>query len=178
MNDAYRFRGQREDEDVLMVIKQNAWVFAKTAFYILILLNLLVFAFILFGASGVFSYLLVIFVIAGGFLVGTKWYIWTNSLYLLTNQRIIKITQENLFHRLISEIDLSLVQDISNEMKGPIQMFLNFGTIHIQTSTSMKALDLINVTDPYDVQQEIVKAHKLMKNDFSGKMEFRDNFGK
>lgn len=178
MSENYTFRGQREDEEVILLFKQNAWVFAKMGLYILLAANLLVFAFILLGAGGIFSYLLLIFVLGAGFLVGLKWYLWANSIYLLTNQRIIEMNQESLFHRVISEIDLDLVQDISSEVKGPIQVFLNFGTIHIKTGTTEAGLDLKNISDPYDVEQEIMKAHNLNKNDILGKMDFRDNFGK
>lgn len=177
MKEDYSFRGQREDEDVLAIVRQNVWVFAKTCFIILILANIVVFSLILFGASGVFSYFLVSFVILAGVLIGYKWYVWTNSIYILSNQRIIQIEQNGLFHRVISEIELDRIQDISTEIKGPIQMFLNFGSIHIKTASSDAGMDLTCVTDPYDIQQQIVKAHNLMKNDFSGKMEFRDSFG-
>lgn len=177
MANNYSFRGQRDDEDVLLVIKQNAWVFAKTGFVILVLANVVVFALILFGASGIFSYLMLMFVVAAGFLVGYRWYIWANSIYILTNQRIIEMTQNSLFHKVISELELDRIQDISTEMKGPVQTLLNFGTIHIKTASSDSGVDLTAVTDPYDVQQQIVKAHKLMKSEVSGTMEFRDSFG-
>ena len=178
MKENYNFRGQREDEKVLFLLKQNAWVFAKTGLYILLSANLMVFVFILIGAGGFFSYILLIFVLGAGLLVGLKWYLWSNSIYLLTNQRIIWMNQESLFHRVIAEIDLDLVQDISSEVKGPIQVFLNFGTIHIKTGTTEAGLDLLNITDPYDVEQEIMKAHNLNKDGVLGKMEFRDTFGK
>ena len=178
MRDNYTFRGQREDEEVLLVLKQNAWVFAKTGLYILLLVNLMVFAFILIGAGGFLSYILIIVVLGAGLMVGLKWYTWVNSIYLLTNQRIIWMDQESLFHRVISELDLDLVQDISSEVKGPIQVFMNFGTIHIKTGTTEAGMDLKNVTDPYDVEQEIMKAHNLNKDGVLGKMEFRDTFGK
>ncbi|MDO8513758.1 MAG: PH domain-containing protein [bacterium] len=177
MTEDYTFRGQRDDEDVLLIVKQNAWVFAKTGIIILILANVVVFALIMFGASGVFSYLLFIFVLAAGFLVGYRWYLWSNSNYMLTNQRIIKVDQSSIFHRVISEMELDRIQDISTEMKGPIQMMINFGTIHIKTASSNEGMELASVTDPYDVQQQIVKAHNLMKNEMSGKIEFQDSFG-
>ncbi len=174
----YSFRGQRDDEDVLLVIKQNAWVFAKTGFYILIGANIVVFSFIMLGMSGIFSYLLAIFVIMVGILIVYKWYLWSNSIYILTNQRIIEIKQDKLFHRLIIEMELAMIQDISTEQKGAVQTFLNFGSIHIKTASSNAGMEMTDVTDPYETQQQIVKAKNLMKNDFKGKMEFRDNFGK
>lgn len=176
MRDEYSFRGQREDEDVLAVIKQNAWVFARTGLYILIGANVCVFSFILFGAQGVFSYLLLIFVVLAGFLVLYRWYLWTNSIYILTNERIIEIEQNSLFHRIITEIELDRIQDITTEQKGAIQTFLNFGSIHIKTASANTGMELKEVTDPYDVQQQIVKAKNVMKSDFSGKMEFKDSF--
>ncbi len=176
MYDDFHFRGQREDEEILLMIKQHVWVFAKTGFIILLLANLVVLMLMFAGASGYFSYALFAFVLGAGLMVGYKWFIWSNGIYIITNQRLIKIGQDGLFHRTITEIELDRIQDISSEMRGPLQMFLNFGTLHIATASSNSGLDLLWVPDPYDAQQKIVKALKYVKQDIGGKVEFKDSF--
>jgi membrane protein YdbS with pleckstrin-like domain len=172
----YTFRGQRDNEEVLIVIKQNVWVFAKTGLFILILINLLVAVFAVYGASVSTSIALFIFLILSIVAFLYRWFIWNNGVYLLTNQRIIKINQQSLFHRVITEAELDRIQDISTEIKGPIQTMLNFGTIHIQTASSKTEIDLACVTDPYELQQQIMKALNFNKEDLPGKIEFQDNF--
>lgn len=170
------FKGQRDDEDVILILKQNPWVLAKAGFAILGLGIVVVLVLLKFGASSISSYVLVIFIIIALSVSLYKWFIWWNGMYILSNQRIIKINQKSLFHRLISEAELDRIQDITTEIKGPIQTLLNFGTIHIQTASTEIMIDLTSVTNPYEVQQKIVKAHKLMKNELPGKLEITDNF--
>lgn len=176
MQEEFVFRGQRDNEDVLLVVKQNPWVMAKAGFIVLVLAIVAVLSVVFFGASGVSSFAIIGFIILAGIIFLYRWFVWWNGSYILTNQRIIKIDQQSLFHRMVSEAELDRIQDITSEIHGPIQTILNFGTIHIQTASSSTVINLTNVTDPYEIQQKIVKAHKTAKNELPGQIEISDSF--
>jgi len=172
----YHFRGQREDEQAMLVVKQNPWTMAKAGYIDLVIAIIVVVCLVLFGASRVTSMVMFLGIIIVGAASFYYWFIWWNGIYILTNQRIIKIDQQSLFHRLISEAELDRIQDITTETKGPIQTALNFGTVHIQTASAQTVIDLPNVTNPYDLQQKIVKAHKVAKGELPGQVEISDTF--
>lgn len=63
-----------------------------------------------------------------------NWMDYYLDMWIITDQRIIDIEQKGLFYRDIAEIPMRNVQDITIEIRGPIQTFFKFGTIKIQTA--------------------------------------------
>jgi len=161
-NESYTFQGQRSGEEVVVLVNQHTWVLLPVAVTWLVLLTVVGLSFWFFGASSVSS-----IVIAGAIIFGIlyslyHWYLWNSSNYIVTNQRVIKIDQNSLFNRLISEAEIDRIQEISTEISGPIHTMLNFGTIKIQTASTTGMMDLEDVPDPYSMQQEIVRIQRAM----------------
>ncbi len=97
--------------------------------------------------------------IAGGFVLGallfSPWYIaWYFSVFIVTNQRFIQITQKGLFHRSVSDLGLQHIQTVNYEIAGLEQTMLGFGTIVVQTY--MGDLVVHNVHHPAKIQKKIV----------------------
>jgi uncharacterized membrane protein YdbT with pleckstrin-like domain len=61
------------------------------------------------------------------------WIAWYFSLYIVTDQRFIQITQKGLFHRAVADIGLQQIQSINYEISGLQETLLGFGTIKMQT---------------------------------------------
>lgn len=69
-----------------------------------------------------------------GLLIFTPYWIsWHFSVFIITDQRFIQITQKGLFHRAVADITLKQVQSINYEVSGIQETLLGFGTIKIQT---------------------------------------------
>lgn len=153
----YNFRGQRPNEAVQLVVRQHTWLLTPAAFGWLLSGAVIILGLWGFGASKVSSVIIVITVIAAGLFSFYRWFLWSNGVYIVTNQRVIKVSQLGFFKRLISEAEINRIQEISTEIIGPVHTILNFGTIKIQTASSSGRIDLENVPDPYDIQQEIVR---------------------
>jgi len=69
-----------------------------------------------------------------GLLIFTPYWIsWHFSVFIITDQRFIQITQKGLFHRAVADISLKQVQSINYEVAGIQETLLGFGTIKIQT---------------------------------------------
>src|SRR5215207_9159947 len=76
--------------------------------------------------------------LAGGFLLGLLlffpgWIAWYYSVFIVTDQRFIQITQKGLFHRAVVDIGLNQIQMVNYEVAGFQETLLGFGTIMMQT---------------------------------------------
>lgn len=69
----------------------------------------------------------------GMFILAFSWVPWYFSVYIMTDQRFIQISQKGFFNKAVSDITLSQIQSINYEVKGMEQTLLGFGTILIQT---------------------------------------------
>jgi uncharacterized membrane protein YdbT with pleckstrin-like domain len=93
------------------------------------------------------------------FLEVTDYYLDT---WIVTNERIINIEQEGLFHRTASELDLASVQDTTAEIRGFLQTIFTYGNVFIQTAGSKGRFHFKNIDNPEQVK-EIV--NKLVEED-------------
>lgn len=74
----------------------------------------------------------------GGFLLGfilmsPSWIAWYYSVFIVTDQRFIQITQKGLFHRSIVDLSLQQIQSLNYEVNGIQETLLGYGTILLQT---------------------------------------------
>jgi|GEM_PF-1122954 len=158
----YDFRGRRPDERVVMVARYHAWLLMPIVAIWLIMLLLLWGLFWIFGASAVTSIAIAVIVVVGLLYTFYQWFLWNNGTSIITTQRVIRIEQQSLFSRQIAEAELDRIQEISTEIRGPIHTLFNFGTVRIKTATNSGKVDLMDVTNPYDIQQEIVRVQRQL----------------
>lgn len=58
---------------------------------------------------------------------------WYFSVYIITDQRFITITQKGLFHRGVADVGLHQIQSVNYAVAGLQETLLGFGTIDMQT---------------------------------------------
>ena len=61
------------------------------------------------------------------------WMSWYYSVFIVTDQRFIQITQKGFFHRSVVDMGLSQIQMVNYEISGLQETLLGFGTIMMQT---------------------------------------------
>lgn len=93
------------------------------------------------------------------FLEFTDYYLDT---WIVTNERIINIEQEGLFHRTASELDLAAVQDTTAEIRGMFQTMLTYGNVFVQTAAEKSRFHFKNIDNPEHVKEII---NKLVEED-------------
>lgn len=76
--------------------------------------------------------------LAGGFLLGALilfpyWIAWYYSVFIVTNQRFLQVTQKGLFHRSIVDLNLNQIQSLNYQISGIQETLLGYGTILLQT---------------------------------------------
>jgi hypothetical protein len=97
--------------------------------------------------------------LAAGCIIGLliflpSWISWYFSIFILTDQRFIQITQKRLFHRAVADIGLNQIQSVNYEVSGLQETMLGFGTIKMQTYVG--DLTIHEVHHPAKIQKKIV----------------------
>lgn len=157
--DTYHFHGQRADEHVMMVKNQHWITLGPTVLWSIVslLIPFILFRFI----GGSFAlYGLIIYGLWLLFFLGGRIYAYVSGICILSNQRIVNVQQKGFFHRQISEAELNRIQDVSSDIQGVWQTLFKFGHVTIRTASKDSLLILKNITDPYEVQQTIVRVLK------------------
>ena len=165
------FPSQREGEKVIMMLRRH-WVIIWRYLSMLILFNIipvLVFAFLFLFLGwtvvpGTPLYLMLVFGISLYYLM-----IWLHyfhefvdfhlDIWIVTDQRIINIEQIGLFNRVISELNILKVQDVTSELKGKVQTMLNYGNVYIQTAGTTQRFQFEQVKDPEEIARIIIRVH-------------------
>ncbi|MEI6478428.1 MAG: hypothetical protein WCO52_05585 [bacterium] len=154
---SYRFQGQHNSEEVVLFSHQHPLVLLRPFMVAgsLLLLPLAAFVFITSNSflSALFLLCLVLAVVRGVL----AWHAWNNSLVLLTNERVIFLSQKGPFNRELVECSLQAVLQVSHEVKGLFNTLFGFGDITIRTPGTGEPFLIRSVPDPYTLQQEILR---------------------
>jgi hypothetical protein len=150
------FEDQFDDEEVLFVFRRHPIVMRKglVLFSLGPLIGILPAAiWPTLGFTAFFGGL------AAGFLLGCllmapSWVAWYYSVFIVTDQRFIQITQKGLFHRSVVDVGLNQIQMVNYEVSGLQETLLGFGTIMMQTF--MGELLIRDLHHPAHIQKKML----------------------
>ncbi|MFH1012456.1 MAG: PH domain-containing protein [Candidatus Peregrinibacteria bacterium] len=166
----FTFPGQREDEKVLIVIRKHPIVYFRLVllFVFTIMLPLLLFLWFWFSQYPMGDYPLrgyVVSIFSSLFLLyGLLFFCvdWLNNafnLFILTDQRLMDITQITLLRRSVISTPLEHIQDASSSVQGILQTLFNYGNVEVQTASAMAANFFIDRVDqPGEIARTIMNA--------------------
>lgn len=97
--------------------------------------------------------------LGAGFILGLllflpAWIAWNFSIFIVSDQRFIQITQKGLFHRSVVDIGLNQIQMVNYEISGVQETLLGYGTIMMQTF--MGDLVIHDVHHPAKIQKKLI----------------------
>ncbi|HSW85491.1 MAG TPA: PH domain-containing protein [Candidatus Saccharimonadales bacterium] len=101
-----------------------------------------------------FGISLILSIILGMILILPSWVGWHFSVFIMTDQRFIQITQKGFFHRAVADLRLSQIQSVNYEVSGLQETLLGFGTIKMQTYVG--DLTIHEVHHPAKIQKRIL----------------------
>lgn len=157
------FTDQFEDEEVLFLFRKHPIVMRKG--FILACACLLigpVFTMILTllrplapPSMGFFFLSLLASAVIGAIVMLPKWITWFFSVYIVTDQRFIQISQKGMFHKSVVDMELEQIQMVNYEVAGLQQTMFGFGTIIMQTTVG----DLVihEVHHPAAIQKKLLE---------------------
>lgn len=85
------------------------------------------------------------------------------DVWIVTTERIINTEQHGLFNRVVSEVYLSQIQDVTSETRGYLATFLTFGNVFVQTAAERERFEFKNIDNPDDVKVAITGLAKTCK---------------
>lgn len=156
------FADQMEDEDVLLVFRKHPVVMRKGIIIagVGLLLPVLYTLILTYArpkhppSMNFFFGSLVVGLLLAVLLMLPSWIAWYYSVYIVTTQRLIQITQKGLFHKSVVDVGINQVQMVNYEIAGLQETLLGFGTIMMQTYLG----DLIihDVHHPAQIQKKLL----------------------
>jgi uncharacterized membrane protein YdbT with pleckstrin-like domain len=150
------FEDQFDDEEVLFVFHKHPIVMRKGLVLGMLgpLIGIIPAAVKPELGFGVFFGGLAVGCLLGLLLFAPDWISWHFSIFIITDQRFIQITQKGLFHRSVADLALNQIQSVNYEVKGLQETLLGFGTINMQTYVG----DLVvhDVHHPAKIQKRLL----------------------
>jgi len=137
------FPDQRHNEEILLVIRKHPIVYARLIFIYTVMLVLPVVLF-LWGLFTVYnlseSTKSIILIFASEyflFVLAFTLITWLNEefdMFIITNERLIDITQISFLQRTVASTPLVHIQDATSDVNGFIATLLNYGTVRVETA--------------------------------------------
>lgn len=166
------FPGQQPGEQIYLVIRQH-WVRLALKILIwLIFVLILVFANTLINkyapillkspyveVVNLVKSIYTIFLILGLFILWIMYYL---NMQIITNERVVDITQTSLLHHTISELHLNRIQDVTAEVEGVLETFFNFGNVYVQTAGETERFVFYKVPNPTAVNKLILDLYEQL----------------
>jgi hypothetical protein len=114
-------------------------------------------------------------VVLSAILFMPSWIGWFYSVFIVTDQRLIQITQRGFFHKSVVDLGLAQIQSVNYEIAGFQETLLGYGTILIQTYVG----DLVihDVHHPAHTQKkiaEILREEGVVGAPFPGDQESQE----
>lgn len=163
------FPGQRDNEEVIAAVRKH-WtsliqpVFQLIGFNFIPVVLFLVYSYAVSwdiptdGVIFVIATLLVSLYYIGAWIMYYHAFVGYHlDLWVITDQRIINIEQNGLFNRVMSELNLSKIQDVTSEIKGQMQTIFDYGHVYIQTAAEQERFVFESVPHPEALAQLIAQ---------------------
>lgn len=153
----FDFSYKLNPEERLVGLARKHWFFIAVpvlnAFLIILFLIVFVNRMMIFRQTILVSALLgLVFILYSVY----KWVIWRADFYVITNERIIKISQEGILDKSIGEAGFKEIGEVFLETKGLAANIFRFGTIKIYTKSN-REFKLENISNSVRIYQAIIK---------------------
>jgi len=154
MSEKY-FADQFDDEEVLFVFRKHPIVMRKGLIFAMLAVLLGTVPSLIKPEYSVYFIGLACGLILGILLILPSWIGWYFSVFIITDQRLIQITQKGLFHRSVVDMGLNQIQMVNYEIDGLQATLLGFGTIVMQTFVG----DLVihEIHHPAEIQKKLLE---------------------
>lgn len=172
------FPGQQKNEKICLITRQHPIVLVKRIllwfFFVVILIFFDSYLFPLFPRLLNTPYLEIINLIKTiylMFLVGSIFTIWTLyylNYQIITNARIVDVTQTSLLHHTTSELNLNRIQDVTAEITGIFGNIFNYGNVYVQTAGEAARFEFDRVPNPHAIEKLILDLYEQLPKSLRG----------
>lgn len=162
----YQFPGQKEGEQIQILVRKHWIIDVKIAAIFLVLgvaplIGYIIFL-IFFWSSAFELYQVVIFLVFVLYFMFSmlvtfiKWLNEELDIIIITNERVIGHDQIDFFHKQVCETNIAQVQDVKGVEKGFWGSILHYGSLEIQTAADKIGFRIQHVAKPYEIARGIL----------------------
>lgn len=166
------FPGQQSDEKICLVVREH-WL----VFFFRFLAWLLFAAILLLADWAINNYapalktdpyvnwvnliksVYLMLLVLGLLIILVMYYL---NIQIITNERIVDITQDSLINRRISELHLSRIEDVTSEVTGLFGTFLDYGNVYVQTAGETERFVFSRVPSPASIEKMILDLYEKL----------------
>ncbi len=178
---SYLFPGQQENEKIMMITRQHWMVFLAKFIVWLMFVAIMIFAdwaieqyLPILKTDTYVGYLNLIksvyfmCLVLGLLIIWTMYYL---NMQIVTNERIVDITQTSLLHHTISELHLSRIEDVTAEVNGILPTFFDYGNVYVQTAAETNRFTFDRVPNPTKLNKLILDLYEQLPEDEKNRKE-------
>jgi uncharacterized membrane protein YdbT with pleckstrin-like domain len=149
------FDDQFDDEEVLLVFRKHPVVMRRGFIFAMLILLLGAVPSLFNPTYATYITGMVVAILVGGIVMLPSWIGWYFSVFIVTDQRLIQITQKGLFNRSVIDMRLNQIQTVNYQVAGLQETLLGFGTLMMQTYVG----DLVihEVHHPAKIQKKVLE---------------------
>lgn len=157
---AETFPGQHEGEEIDFVFRQHPIVMRRSMLAGFAIFALSMVPLLLWPTQGWLLWVVLGGFVAGLMVFGYRWIGWFFSVYIITSERFVQISQKGFFNRSVQDITHNRIQSINYEIKGLQPTLFKFGTISVQTYAG-PVITMTHIHHPEEVQEHL---NKVIRN--------------
>jgi hypothetical protein len=149
------FADQFDDEEVLFVFRKHPIVMRKGLILGMLAVLLGTIPALFDPRYSVYFIGLACGIVLGLILFFPSWVTWHFSVFIVTDQRLIQITQKGFWQRSVVDMGLNQIQMVNYQVSGLQETLLGFGTIMMQTLVG----DLVihEIHHPAKIQKKLLE---------------------
>ncbi len=152
------FDGQHADEEVLMTFHKHPLVMRKGLILVLICLLIGMIPSLIWPTRLEFLWFVLLGLLVGLVFMFWSWIDWHFTYIIMTDQRLISITQKGLWDKTVVDVGLDKIQNINYQISGFQETVLGYGTVLVQTFVGDLVIDFVH--HPDRMQEKLVKTLK------------------
>lgn len=168
------FPSQQETEQIYLVVREHWYhLFLKTlvwAFFgvVLVLFKRYAQTYVpgLFEGqigqtTSLFIQVYVLFLVLSLFLILIFYYL---NMQVITNIRIVDVTQTGLFSHVVSELHIDKIEDVTSKTEGVFGTLFNYGDVYVQTAGTVERFEFLDVPNPAGIEKLILDLYETNSN--------------
>ncbi|OGM04969.1 hypothetical protein A2715_00615 [Candidatus Woesebacteria bacterium RIFCSPHIGHO2_01_FULL_39_32] len=161
----YSFEGKFPDEKTIKVIRMHWFALVRQGLVALVSAIPIIITIFASGYSPEVEIQKFMLFLSG--LLFLYWWFWVFyiammyylNIWIITDHRLIESEQLGFFRRNYTELNISKIQDVSVDVEGMFETFLNIGNLEVQSAAAEKKFKMINIPEPLEVKETIMKAN-------------------
>lgn len=79
------------------------------------------------------------------------------DMWVVTNDRVVDIEQHGLFNRVITELDLFRIQDVTANINGIFGTLFRYGDLVVTTASASTSIIFKNIPNPNEIREHLIR---------------------